>query len=283
MTVNVLTVCRMNQARSAFAQAVVSKFYPDIQVKSAGIKANDGIAYLPNVVSIAQRWGIEISSGMSRSINSIDEFELEDLVICAEQWIAAELELIRPGSSLVSYESIIPDQSFMPIDPERLQGRYLETELAKVAWINIRAVGEFLKIKVNNQITAVIPETELDIESAVDWVSQKKLVGNAVVIDANLRSPYARDFRKRGLTVVDFSDLDQVDEFQVYSSVVEQSEPERSLLSEEWRTLFNSIGVGRPVFLLTSPQSTEGGPLPDAYLAAIPAGKIKIIRNEVNR
>ena len=278
-----MTVCRMNQARSAFGQAVILKFFPEIHVISAGIKAQDGISYLPKVVSISRRWGIEISSGPSRSITSILEFELADLIICAEKWIAAELELLRPSGRLVSYESVVPDPSFMPIDPERLQGRYLETELAKVAWINVRAVGEFLKIKVNNQITVVIPETELDIEAAVDWVTQNQLVGNAVVIDANLRSPYARDFRKRGLKVGNFSDQNDGGDFQVFSSMVEQTEPERSLLSEEWHTFINSIGVGRPILILASPQRTEGGPLPDSYLAAIPAGKIEIIRSEGNR
>ena len=273
----------MNQARSAFAQAVISKFFPEIPVKSAGINAHDGISYLPNVVSISRRWGIEISNGPSRSINSITEFDLIDLIIYAEQWIAAELELFRPGASLVSYESIVPDPSFMPIDPEKLQGRYLETELAKVAWINVRAVNDFLKIQANSQITAVIPETEFDTGAAIEWVMRKQLSSNALVIDASLRSPYARDFRKRGLKVGEFSDLGQVDDFQVFSSIVEQPEPERSLLSEEWRTLINSIGAGRAILILTSPQGTEGGPLPDSYLAAIPAEKIKIIRRQVNR
>ena len=272
-----LTVCRMNQARSPFAQAVITKFFPEVNVMSAGIEAIDGIPYLPEVVSTARRWGIEISAGSSRSISSSPEFQVVDLIICAEKRISSEVNLMNPAGRVISYESLVPDLSFMPTDPERLQGRRMETELAKVAWINIRAVNDFLEVPRNNQIVCVIPKTDLDVEGAIDWVVRERLTRSTVVIDADLRSPLARNFRARGLRVGDFSSLNQVDRFDVFSSIVEQPDPERTLLSPEWRAQIDSLGADRLILMITSPQRTQDGPLPDSYLASIPAGNIEII------
>ena len=272
-----MTVCRMNQARSPFAQAVITKFFPEIQMTSAGLEAINGTSYLPEVVSTARRWGIEISAGSSRSISSSPEFQMVDLIICAEEWISAEVNLMNPAGRVISYESLMPDLSFMPTDPERLQGRRMETELAKVAWINIRAANDFLEVPRSNQIVCVIPKTDLDVEAAIDWVVHERLSRPTVVIDADLRSPLARNFRARGLRVDGFSSLNQVDEFDVFSSIVEQPEPERTLISPEWRAQLDELGDDRQIIIITSPQKTQDGPLPDSYLAAIPAGNIEII------
>ena len=267
----------MNQARSPFAQAVITEFFPGVQITSAGIESINGIPYLPKVVSIARRWGIEISTGSSRSISAVPEFQLADLIICAGERMSAEVNLMNPTGRVISYESLVPDLSFMPTDPERLRGRRMETELAKVAWINIRAVNDFLEVPRSNQIVCVIPKTDLDVEGAIDWVVRERLTRPTVLIDADLRSPLARNFRARGLRVGDFSNLNQVNEFDVFSSIVEQPDPERTLLSPEWRAQLDGLGAERQILLITSPQKTQDGPLPDSYLAAIPAGNIEII------
>ena len=273
----------MNQARSAFAQRVISRFFPDLDVTSAGLEAVSGLPFLPEVVSTARRWGIEISTGPSRSINLIPEFQMADLIVCAEEWISAEVNLMNPAGRVISYESVVPDLSFMPTDPERLRGRRMETELAKVAWINIRAVNDFLEVPRSNQIVCVIPKTDLDVEGAIDWVVRERLTRPTVVIDADLRSPLARNFRARGLRVGGFPSLNQVDEFDVFSSIVEQPEPERTLLSPEWRAQLDGLGADRQILMITSPQKTQDGPLPDSYLAAIPAGNIEIVGSQVSK
>jgi len=267
----------MNQARSPFAQAAIAKFFPEVQITSAGIEAINGIPYLPEVISTARSWGINISTGSSRSISTISEFQMADLIICAEERMSAEVNLMNPAGRVISYESVVPDLSFMPTDPERFRGRKMETELAKVAWINIRAVNDFLEVPRSNQIISVIPKTDLDVEAAINWVVRERLTRPTVVIDADLRSPLARNFRARGLRVGGFSSLNQVDEFDVFSSIVEQPEPERTLISPEWRVQFDELGDDRQIIMITSPQKTQDGPLPDSYLAAIPAGNIEII------
>ena len=268
----------MNQARSPFAQALIHKFFPDILVTSAGLEAINGIQYLPEVVSISRRWGIEISTGTSRSVSSTPEFQPADLIVCAEEWIATGVKLMSPKGRVISYESVVTDPSFMPTDPEKLLGRNMESELAKVAWINVKVVEEFLEVPKRHHITAVVPATELDVVAAIERVIEERLIRNAVVIDADLRSPLARVFRARGLRVGDFSQLIRQNDFDVFSALVEQPEPERTLLSNKWRAQIDSLGSERKILLITSPQRTQGGPLPDSYLASIPAGNIEIIR-----
>jgi len=268
----------MNQARSPFAQAAIANYFPKVQVTSAGIEATDGNPYLPEVVSISRGWGIGIANGPSRSIRSIPDLQIADLIVCAEEWIATGVKSVSPKRGVISYESIAPDPSFMPTDPERFRGRSMESELAKVAWINIRAVEGLMEIPRRHHITSVVPETELDVEAAIDWVLAQKSIHDAVVVDADLRSPIARVLRARGLRVGDFSRLNRQNDFDVFSSFVEQAEPEKTLLSKDWRARIDSLGSEREILLITSPQRTQAGPLPDSYLASIPAGNIKIIR-----
>ena len=130
-----MTVCRMNQARSPFAQAVIVKHFPEILVTSAGVSAVVGSSYLPEVVVVARRWGVDLANGFSRALGGQDALLDCDLVICAEESMLRAFELIGFTGAAISYEQIVSDPSFMPRDPAGLRGRHLESELAKVALI----------------------------------------------------------------------------------------------------------------------------------------------------
>ena len=50
----IVTVCRMNQARSPFAQAVLERNFPNDQITSTGVSAHLGTPILESVVAIAK-------------------------------------------------------------------------------------------------------------------------------------------------------------------------------------------------------------------------------------
>ena len=119
----------MNQARSAFAQAVIAKHFPAIEVTSTGVSAVVGSAYLSEVVGVARRWGVDLPNGFSRALGKNDELLACNLVICAEESMLENPELLGFSGNAISYEQVVNDASFMPRDPAGLRGRYLESEL----------------------------------------------------------------------------------------------------------------------------------------------------------
>lgn len=268
----------MNQARSPFAQATLSKHFPELTVASAGVKAVTGTNYLPEVVGVARRWGINLASGFSRSLAEVNDLLDFDLVISAEEAMMRDVALLGYHGTSISYEQVISDTSFMPRDPAGLSGRYMQSELAKVAFVNIRAVRNFLNITPANPIIAVMPETESNIETSIDWAIAESTRLNAILIDADLRVPLRIEFKKRGLQIGGFSQIHAQEKFDAFSSIAEQLQPEKLFLDDWWTKTINEIASTRPVVMITAPQIIASGPLPDPYLATIAASEIQVIR-----
>lgn len=268
----------MNQARSPFGQAVLEKHFPEIEVASAGVEARVGSAYLPEVIRVAQKWGIDLVNGFSRSLSEIDNLFDFNLVICAEDAMLRDVISLGFAGTAVSYEQVVSDPSFIPRDPAGLRARYMESELAKVAFVNIRAVKNFLNEVPVNPVIAVVPETESAVATAIDWAIAESAGKGAILIDADLRAPLLVEFRKRGLKVGNFSQISAMENFDVFSSLTEQMKPERLFLDDWWTETINEIAIAKPVVMIMAPQLTDSGPLPDPYLAAIVATEVKVIR-----
>ncbi|MEI6648424.1 MAG: hypothetical protein WCO08_02160 [Actinomycetes bacterium] len=274
----VLTICKMNQARSALAEAVIRRFLPNLEISSAGVQAVSNTPYLTSVVQLSRKWGVAIAEGGSKTLDLSLELIEADLVICAEAWMKDDPRIQAADRQVVSYEDFASDSSFMPFDPETMTGRTLETELAKVAWVNLRAVRELWSGFFQHEIVVVIPETEFQTESAIAFARERAADTSGLIIDADVRSPIPGEFRRSGLSVGPISLAEGAHSFEVLSGIVEKSQPEAFLLSMDWRDLLADLCVDRPLYLVTAPQIIPTGPLPDAYLAAIWASEIHVIR-----
>jgi protein-tyrosine phosphatase len=268
----------MNQARSPFAEAVLRAHFPDLQVTSAGVFARRDSRYLEGVVGIARRWGLEMRDGFSRELTQNQNLQDTDLVICAEDGMRQSVLNQGYQGKIVCFEEVVPDPSFMPQDPEMMRGRMLEAELAKVAWINVQSINASLQTSNPHSITAVIPDSEQNVELAISWALAESKNSNALILDADVRAPLARAFRKMGLSVRKFDSPTDNAANDVLSNMSEDDHPERRLISRDWSLYISNLARTRPVIMVTAPQSTEIGPLPDSFLAAIPASRIKIIR-----
>jgi len=278
----------MNQARSSFAHGVLTKTYPELDVSSCGVDAVDGLMYLPEVVKIAHRWGIDMNVGFSRKPSS-ESIESSDLIICAETWMLGAIETFKAKGKKLSYESVVPDSTFMPQDPEGLRGRFLEAELAKVAWINLQAVRLYISEIPLYPIIAVVPETEKMLDAALDLaISECKRISGQL-IDADLRAPIFRELESRNIITHQLMPEDRDFEtgngeikdgaaFSAYSGMRDYLTPEENLLEPMWAQFVTNIAQIRPVVLVTSPQQIPLGPLPDSYLACIPATRVIVVK-----
>jgi len=273
----ILTVCKMNQARSAFAQAIIAKTHPGVDISACGVDAVEGVRYLPEVVDVAHGWGIDMDSGFSRKLSSsvVSEF---DLVICAEAHMVQEVLNCGYQGEIFSYEEIIADISFMPKDPAGLQGRLLETELAKVARIHLSGLRKHLKSSQGHPVTAVIPESDGLLGTALDFAVAECARVNGLLVDADLRAPIARELRARKINVQRLKPGNEFAEGNAYSAISESLWPEKSFLDPAWPALIEGYAQDQPVVMITSPQFVPSGPLPDSYLASVPATEVIVMR-----
>ena len=77
----IVTVCRMNQARSPFAQAVLERNFPEDQISSTGVTAIDGTPILYAVVEIAPLLPQREEPGRAPARPVIDESQPHQYVI----------------------------------------------------------------------------------------------------------------------------------------------------------------------------------------------------------
>jgi hypothetical protein len=199
------------------------------------------------------------------------------------------IETFKAKGKKLSYESVVPDSTFMPQDPEGLRGRFLEAELAKVAWINLQAVRLYISEIPLYPIIAVVPETEKMLDAALDLaISECKRISGQL-IDADLRAPIFRELESRNIITHQLMPEDRDFEtgngeikdgaaFSAYSGMRDYLTPEKNLLEPMWAQFVTNIAQIRPVVLVTSPQQTPLGPLPDSYLACIPATRVIVVK-----
>ena len=268
----------MNQARSAFGQALIAKIHPGVAISSCGVEAFEGVGYLEDVVSVAHRWSVHMNSGFSRKLSAFAADNI-DLVICAEESMMQSVIDCGYSGEILSYEEIVPDTSFMPKDPAGLQGRFLETELAKVAWIHLGGLSAKLGGSKVHSVTAVIPERDGLLDSALDFAIAECARTGARLVDADLRAPIVRELRAREINVRKFSQLEDFVVGDAFSAMTENMWPEKSFIDPAWQNLIESYAQDRPVVMITSPQVLASGPLPDSYLAAIPSTVVKVVQS----
>jgi protein-tyrosine-phosphatase len=130
----------MNQARSPFAQAVLEANFPDDQITSTGVSAYLGTPILDSVVTIAKSWGVPITKLSSTAKeDDLTAILSADLVITADNEQGEIIRNLGYLGDLRSYEEIISDKDFIPIDPEGLSTDAMARELGKVGALTLRA------------------------------------------------------------------------------------------------------------------------------------------------
>jgi len=275
----------MNQARSPFAQAVLQRNFPYDQIFSAGVVANSGTTIMASVVSIAQSWGVPIVKKSSTpKEDHLIEILSADLVITADNEQAEIIRELGYTGEIRSYEEILTDRDFIPIDPEGLSHDAMARELGKVGALTLRAVIDMKGFTHNNLIKAVIPHGVTDLEMALTSAHFERINRSAFLIDADLRAPIAEDIDSLGLVRV-FYDIDQlqangfpeVESGQILTHVRQVNYPEKFFLAPAWRNAIAEMANVAPVVLITAPRHSRARRLPDSYLASYMADEFGVI------
>ena len=281
----IVTVCRMNQARSPFAQAVLERNFPDDQISSTGVVAVVGSSVPEVVRKTASQWGVPISQVQSRPLGEVaPEIMNADLVITAEKSQSDAIRNLGYKGVIRNYEEIIEDLDFVPIDPVGLLNDSMSRELGKVGALTLRAAIDAKGFVHQHKIHVVIPHGVSDMALALANAQMSRIAENAILIDCDLRAPLIHEIEDLGLERI-FFDIDQIECMELDSITSRQilthprqvDFPEKYYLSPAWREWIQRLANRSPVVLITAPRHSRMRRLADSYLASYMADEFTVI------
>jgi protein-tyrosine-phosphatase len=281
----IVTVCRMNQARSPFAQAVLERNFPDDQISSTGVTAIQGTSILDSVIDTAKNWGTPITQSSSRAISkAMDDLMAADLVITAESSHSDVIRNLGYTGAMRSYEEILEDQDFIPIDPGGLMPDAISRELGKVGALTLRAALDAKGYPHAHDIHVVIPHGVSDLGVALANAQMARIGEGAILIDADLRAPLNNEIEDLGLERIFFDvdqmevvDLPEITSQQILTHSRQIDFPERYFLSPAWREWIQRLADKTPVVLVTAPRHSRMRRLADSYLASYMSDEFTVI------
>ena len=275
----------MNQARSPFAQAVLERNFPEDQISSTGVEAHSGNHMVDSILQIAKNWQVPITQVESRPLSkAADDIASADLVIVADN---RQRDLVRNlgyQGALRSYEEILEDPDFVPIDPTGLLPDAMSRELAKVGALTLRAAIDAKGYPHAHSIRAVIPHGVSDLSLALTTAQMKRINDGAILIDADLRAPLSEELDELGLERVYFEidlvesiELPVVGPGQILTHIRQVDFPERFFLSPAWRNWLQKMADSSPVVMVTAPRHSKARRLADSYLASYMSDEFTVI------
>ena len=281
----IVTVCLMNQARSPFAQAVLERNFPEDHISSTGVSAIEGTSILPTVIDTAKNWGVPITQSACRSLRSAsDDLMAADLIITAENSHSDVIRNLGYSGEIRSFEEIVEDEDFTPVDPGGLLPDAVMRELGKVGALTLRAALDVKGYPHTHNIHAVIPHGVSDLGMALASAQMARITEGAILIDADVRAPIAEEIEELGLQRI-FFDLDQLEmvekleltQNQILSHVRQIDFPEKYFLSPSWREWIRTLAEQAPVVIITAPRHSRARRLADSYLASYMADEFTVI------
>jgi protein-tyrosine-phosphatase len=281
----IVTVCLMNQARSPFAQAVLERNFPDDQISSTGVAAIHGTSILDSVLTTAKNWGVDITQSSSRSLSTaMDDLLTADLVITAENSHSDVIRNLGFTGAMRSYEEILEDQDFIPIDPGGLLPDAVSRELGKVGALTLRAAIDAKGYLHTHDIHVVIPHGVSDLGVALAHAQMARISEGAILIDTDLRAPLVNEIEDLGLERIffdvdqmEFVDLPEITSQQILTHSRQIDFPERYFLSPAWREWIRRLADKSPVVIVTAPRHSRMRRLADSYLASYMSDEFTVI------
>lgn len=281
----IVTVCRMNQARSPFAQAVLERNFPDDQISSTGVTAIQGTSILDSVVDTAKNWGTPITQSSSRTLSeAMDDLMSADLVITAENSHSDVIRNLGYTGAMRSYEEILEDRDFIPVDPGGLLPDAVSRELGKVGALTLRAALDAKGFPHAHNIHVVIPHGVSDLGVALAHAQMARIGEGAILIDTDLRAPLINEIEDMGLEKIFFDvdhlgvvDLPEITSQQILTHSRQIDFPERCFLSPTWREWIQRLADKSPVVLVTAPRHSRMRRLADSYLASYMSDEFTVI------
>ena len=275
-------ICRLNQARSIFVAAYLSRVLPEFNIVSAGIQAVNGQEIPLQIKLLANNWGLSVTKEFSQNITSIHAELLQaEFTIVAENAFADNL--IKLGVSplkIASMQDANFDPNKIPIDPINLDIDSFKVELAKAIMVSTQLINRRNLTLSLNKLTILHPESGTDFQSYLQQVIEEARESQANVLVADFRFPQVQTIEKmlfpyqeltiskslRGIT----TNQNQLDLSLpcLIASKYEIDFVEEFILSASFLDLLEVLSKNRPLYVITGPFNSSHRKFSDPYLIA---------------
>lgn len=268
------------------AAAALTRFFPDLDVFSAGIEAVEGQRIPQSILNLADAWGLKVQDVVSHSLQSNEQRLIaSDFVVVAEdEFVSHILEIGISPHKILSMQDPRFDHAVVPFDPIGQGVRVLSVELAKSIMTTMQLIRDQKGFGHEFPVTAVMTQNEEDLQSKLGIVWETARITNGLVVLADFRAPNFRSVSQvcDNLVELKTEGADQKIGFKVdgedwdrervsamsrpiaLSGRFELNQVERFLLGPNFTQLLASFASDRPVTILTEPKGQ--GPCP--FLAA---------------
>jgi protein-tyrosine-phosphatase len=275
-------ICRLNQARSIFVAAYLSRVLPEFNIISAGIQAVDGQQIPLQIKLLANNWGLTVTKDFSQNITSIDTELLQaEFTIVAENAFADNLiKLGVSPSKIASMQDANFDLNQIPIDPINLDIDSFEVELAKAVMVSVQLVHRRNLTSSRNRITIIHPDSETDFQSCLQRVVEEARESQANVLVADFRFPHVQTIEKMLLPYQEFTISKSSGAITTNQSQLDLALPsliatkyeidfvEEFILSANFLELLEVLSKDRPVYVITGQFNSNHRKFSDPYLIA---------------
>lgn len=218
MTKKVIVICRQNQARSIAASAALRRFYPDLQILSAGTIARPKTPIPTSILEILDEWELDDRDLESTLTTDLPEISQEDFILCADAETKS-LFVQQHEIDLDEFTRIHILQDFskskleVPIDPVSMDLAETKIQLARSMVLAIRATRKFLGLSelINASHIPTIREEHIDVQNAYTNTPME----NRLIIDTGFSIPnpevWSRFSKRVGFNPRQFPNFDDLD------------------------------------------------------------------------
>ena len=286
MRKRITVVCRHNQARSVVAAAALNRYFPEMDVSSAGIAAMEGQRIPQSILNLCENWGLEVGEVVSHSLQGAENHILSaDYIIVAEnEFISEVVSMGVSPARILSMQDPRFDHDLIPFDPIGKGNQVVSVELAKAIATSVQLIREKGDRSRANPVNVIFSENvEEFLENlAIGWEAVRK--SNGILLVADFRAPnisavtqnceYALELKvNRVNRNIDLLGGERISELQLalssrkrfaISGRFEVDRAEAFILSTQFAQLMANLTHDRHVLILTEPKSAG----PCAYLAA---------------
>lgn len=201
-----IVVCKYNQARSITAAAALRRFFPDIEILSAGIQANPLLPIPSSILEILDQWSLDQYDHRSTPVLKLPPLLPTDLVLCADAEIKAtlmkQLNISDADAFKIRVLEEYADSSLeIPVDPVNMSESDTKMQLARSIVLSVRGVRKEF------QIQNPIASSRFPHDKAEHLRVQKEMISaitndHGVILDAGFSIPNPLLWQVSGIAVL---------------------------------------------------------------------------------
>ena len=184
-------ICRHNQARSVLAAAALSRFFPDVNVSSAGIEAVETQRIPQTILNLADAWGLDVRDLLSHSLPAVEEqLVRSDYVVVAEdEFIPRTVDIGVAPHKILSMQDQRFEHALIPFDPIGHGSHVVSIEIAKAIMTTVQLLRAVEGFGRKYPTQGIFTRNETDFYEKLDQAWTEASTNKGVVILGDFRAP----------------------------------------------------------------------------------------------